>query len=357
MTAGRHLASLLSDLYSLAHTVLLRCLNCKLMKLVANLRLGYLLSACLLATSLAVGPSFADEHEKTCVYVSSYHRGFEWSDHVEAGLRASLSGHCHIVQYDMDTKRRKEPEDIRAAAADALELIHRVEPDVVITSDDNAARYLIVPYLDGTVLPVVFSGINWTVEEYGFPTENVTGMVEVAPIAPLMSAAMEAVPDAKRAVYLSAQTLTESKNFERYLTAAEDVGIELDQLLAITFENWLDAFDEAQDYDFVVMGGIGGIKDWDNRAAAEHAEENTRTLALTTLDWLMPYSSLGYTLIPEELGEWSGTTAAAILNGTSPAKIPIVTNRKWDTWVNETLIHLSGVRVSEDLSNAKHYRP
>ena len=44
----------------------------------------------------------------TCAYVSSYHKGYAWSDGIERGLRAELNGHCDIIQFDMDTMRNKD---------------------------------------------------------------------------------------------------------------------------------------------------------------------------------------------------------------------------------------------------------
>ena len=314
------------------------------------------LSRFLVVALFAINVSFANADEKTCVYISSYHQGFDWSDRVEAGLRASLAGHCRIVQFDMDTKRHKKPEDIISAATKALELIEREQPDVVVTSDDNAARYLIVPHLLGTELPVVFCGINWTVEEYSFPAENVTGIVEIAPLIPLIEAATQSVPDAKRVAYFSDQTRTESKNFERYSRAATSAGLEIDQLQVTTLNDWLDAFDKAQQYDFAIMGGIAAINDWDPLVALSHVRKNTSGLVVTTHEWQMPFSALGVTMIPEEQGEWAGTTAVAILNGTSVATIPIVTNRKWDTWVNRPLLEASGARVASTfLRSAKQF--
>ncbi len=81
----------------------------------------------------------------------------------------------------MDTHRYPEIDATKKAALAAFELARDLQPDIIITSDDNAAKYLIVPYLVDTATPVVFTGINGTVREYGFPAKNVTGMVEVAP--------------------------------------------------------------------------------------------------------------------------------------------------------------------------------
>lgn len=272
-----------------------------------------------------------------CVYISSYHRGYSWSDGVERGLRATLAGHCTIEQFDMDTKRHKLIAEMQTAAATAYALIEHLEADVVITSDDNAAKYLIVPYLVDTAVPVVFSGINWTVEEYDFPRPNVTGIVEVAPLGPMIAEAIAIVPDTTRVAYVGGQTLTEQKNFERMRTAIAARGISLTELFADDFTDWKAHFDEAQTYDFVIIGSHSGIPNWDDEAARAHALENSLRPSFTNHEWMMHVSTIGYTKLPEEHGERAGEAAIAILNGTPPSAIPLLTNRKWETWYNATL--------------------
>ncbi|MES9974447.1 MAG: hypothetical protein ABW094_09315, partial [Candidatus Thiodiazotropha sp.] len=117
-----------------------------------------------------------------CLFISSYHTGYAWSDGVESGLRETLGGKCELKQFDMDTKRHKDEVSKKEAARKARELIERWRPDVVITADDNAAKYVIKPFFKDHQVPFVFCGINWNVDEYGFPYSNTTGMVEVAPI-------------------------------------------------------------------------------------------------------------------------------------------------------------------------------
>ncbi len=272
-----------------------------------------------------------------CVYISSYHRGYSWSDGVERGLRATLAGHCVIEQFDMDTKRHKSIAEMQAAAATAYDLIERLDADVVITSDDNAAKYLIVPYLVDTNVSVVFSGINWTVEEYDFPRPNVTGIVEVAPLGPMIAEALAIVPDAARVAYIGGRTLSEQKNFERMRAAVVTKGISLTGLLADDFADWQARFDEAQTYDFVIIGSHSGIPGWDDEKARTHALENSRRPSFTNHEWMMHVSTIGYTKVPEEHGERAGEAAIAILNGTPPSAIPLLTNRKWETWHNATL--------------------
>lgn len=302
-------------------------------------------SCLLLCAGIAAPPTIADESLPQCVYVSSYHPGYNWSDRLEAGLREGLDARCTITSTYMDTKRRRSEADKQQAVQAALDLIRDVDPAVVITSDDNAAKYLIVPHLADTPLPVVFSGVNWTVEEYGFPRPNVTGMVEVSPLRPMIRQAISSVPGARRAAFLSANTLSEWKNFERLDAEAQAAGVQLMAMHVDDMDHFDAAFETAQDYDFVIIGGYSGIRDWDPERARRTARERTRTLSLTTRDWMMPYTILGYTKLPEEQGEWAAASAIAVIDGRSPASIPLVTNRRWDSWLNAELLERSGIEL------------
>jgi ABC-type uncharacterized transport system substrate-binding protein len=317
-----------------------------------------LLSALVAYSSISSAQS---SNKPSCLYVASYHVGYSWSDGVERGMRERLQEQCHITEFYMDTKRRKSTEDKVAAGHAAYKLIKNLKPDVVITSDDNAAKYLIVPHLMDKEIPVVFSGINWTVDEYGFPARNVTGIVEIAPIKPML---LEGVITANipadhpvRVVYLGASTLSEIKNFNRVKTTAEKLDMSVDRILAENFSEWKKGFELAQSYDLVVMGSSSGIAEFSETEAAAWAEANTRTLSLTNHDWMMPYAAIGFTKVAEEHGEWAAASAIAILNGARAIDIPLVTNRRWDTWTNKTLLLELGIDANQPkLIGAKKFQ-
>jgi ABC-type uncharacterized transport system substrate-binding protein len=249
----------------------------------------------------------------------------------------------------MDTKRYKTPQEIEQKARDAKALIDTWQPDVVIAADDNAAKYVVMPFFKDHHIPFVFCGINWTVEEYGLPYRNATGMVEVAPIEPLFDKAQALVPHPRRAFYLGANTETERKNLQRIQEEAERRGIQLEAPLVETTAAWLAAFRTAQHYDFIVLGSKEGINDWDDARVREGVKAMSQRLSLTNHDWMMPYAMLGLTKVPEEQGEWAAQTALHILAGTPPATIPIVPNRKWDIWANTDLLATAGIRLSTQL--------
>lgn len=280
-----------------------------------------------------------------CLFISSYHQGYKWSDGVERGIRATIGKQCELKQFDMDTKRNKDQRYIQQKALEAKSLIEAWQPDVVITADDNAAKYIIEPFYKDHTIPFVFCGVNWTVEEYGFPYQNVTGMLEIAPIDPLFDKAETYVKSPRNAFYIGADTLTEHKNLERFQKAAERRGIQLDHRLPGTTEAWLEAYEMAQNYDFIILGSNSGINDWDHERIQARLKRTARRMSLTNHDWMMPYTMLGLTKIPEEQGEWAAQTALLIMRGVSPSTVPIVPNRKWDIWVNPALLEAAKIQL------------
>jgi len=279
-----------------------------------------------------------------CLYISSYHQGYAWSDAVEQGLRDVLTGHCEIRQLDMDSKRNKDKAFIAQAAREAKQVIDEWQPDVVITSDDNAAKYVIQQYYRDAETPFVFCGVNWTVDEYGFPYRNVTGIIEVAPLDVMLKRAVD-FSRQHHAVYLGAETLTEKKNLKRMQQAAQKLGIALQGKLVANAADWQQAYRDAQQSGFIVMGSYSGIKNWDMKKQSAFAIKHGNKLVVTSHDWMMPVSTIGFTKIPQEHGEWAGLAAIEILKGRSTSDIPVVANRKWDLWINFDHLQATGIKL------------
>ena len=321
--------------------VTIRCITARLKpdyEWFANtlLAIGLFAISCFIAQ-----PAFADK----CLYISSYHQGYAWSDGVERGVRSTLGDKCEIKQFDMDTKRHKHREYAETKALEAKALIETWQPDVVITADDNAAKYIIQKYYKNAETPFVFCGVNWTAEEYGFPYSNVTGIIEVAPLTPLLDKVINLLPQAGRALYIGANTTTEVKNFERFEKVTARHSIHLDSVLADTVEQWTTAYKKAQHYDFIIIGSNAGIPDWDESHIIAKITPISKRLSVTSHEWMMPYSMLGFTKIAEEQGELAAQAALSILKGVDISRIAIVPNRKWDMWTNTKLLDASGMKL------------
>ena len=310
------------------------------------LRSRRLLSGCLLLIMTFCSMSVATAW--TCAYVSSYHKGYTWSDGIERGLRSVLQGQCDIVQFDMDSKRNRSEPYIKQKAEEIAAEIKSIKPDVLIVSDDNAAKYLVNPYFNGGELPVVFCGINWTVDEYNFSPVNVTGMVEVAPVRPLLQWAKK-LKNATSGRYIGADTLTEEKNFAHVEKVAAKLGIKLESFLVDNQSAWQGAFEQTDQIDFIYIGSSSGIRDWNEDLNTQFVRQHADKLLLTNHGWMMPFAMLGFVKIPEEQGVWAGKTAIAIHKGLPVKRIPVISNREWEIFENPSLLNITKIELPKAL--------
>ena len=273
-----------------------------------------------------------------CLHVMSYHQGYEWSDGIEAGVENILRDKCELRTFYMDSKRNTSPEFIKGMALKAKQLITDYRPDVVIASDDNASRYLVQVFYKDVALPFVFAGINWTADIYGYPYKNATGMVEVAPVVTMLEMAKRNVSNIREVAFLSADVLTEHKDYDRYVRIYEKKGVAVRPVFVKDMTGWIAGFKAAQTADFIILGNNAGINDWNNDEAINVANRLGKSLTMTTYQWMMPFSMLGVSKVAAEQGEWAAEVALEILSGTDISDIPVTVNRHWIFYQNKKLL-------------------
>jgi len=280
-----------------------------------------------------------------CLFVSSYHQGYAWADGIEQGLRAGLDGWCELRQINMDTKRHHSQSYLENKGREVKAIIDEWRPNVVIAADDNASKYVVVPYFKDADIPFVFCGVNWSVQEYGYPFTNVTGMIEVDPLGSIFTAIKETVPQAKAGVYIGANTLTEHKSFDRFQKMADRHGLRLEARYADTQAEWDQAFIDAQQRDFLILGTKSGVNDWDEEQAYRTVTRHGGKMSITSYQWMTRFALMGMTKVAEEHGTWAAEVAREVLRGTPVSSIPIVPSRQWDMYVNYDLMALYGIAL------------
>jgi ABC-type uncharacterized transport system substrate-binding protein len=246
----------------------------------------------------------------------------------------------------MDTKRNEKEDFIKNAALKATHIIEWWKPDLIIASDDNAFKYLIMPYYRDANLPVVFCGLNWDASIYGAPYKNTTGMVEVALIVKLIED-LKTYSHGDKIGYLSAETSTERKNLEYYNKMPEFSFSKVHMVK--TLKEWEDAFLMLQDeVDMLIFENNAGITDWNDEQAGQFALDNAKIPVGTTNPWTMQCSLIGFTKLPEEQGVYSAKTAMKILDGKLPSDIPVVTNEKAKIYLNMKIAKKLGITFPMD---------
>jgi hypothetical protein len=276
------------------------------------------------------------------LWVDSYHQEYEWSAGIEQGIRRVLgNANVELRIVRMDTKRIPTEKGKRDAALRAREAIEKFGPDVVIASDDNAVKYLVVPYLKNTTLPVVFCGVNWDAALYGLPDGNVAGMVEVDLVeTQLMHLSRYA--EGTRIGYLSGDTETERKIIDIY--NKRFFNGRLKSYLVTTFADFQKQFLRArQEVDMLHVRNCVGIEDWDAAEAEAFLLAHADIPTGAVNPWMKNLVLFSLAKLPEEQGEYAADAALRILYGTSPKEIPLVSNRLARLTVNLRMAKAAGI--------------
>lgn len=292
---------------------------------------------------------------KRIVWVDSYHEGYEWSDAIGAGIKSVLDGTgAEIKIVRLDTKRNSDSEQIASATEAALQEIESFDPDVVIASDDNAQKHLVVPHFKDTDLPVVFCAVNWDASGYGYPTSNVTGMIEIELIEQLVEH-LKLYAKGDRIAYIGPDITTEQKVARIY--NERFFGGQMETRFVKTFEEFKETFLELQEkVDMVYIGKDQGIDGWDAAEAEAFLTANTKVPTGARSWWLSPYVLITLAKVGEEQGEWAAQAALRILDGTPVSDIEVVKNKQHRMILNLNLAEeLEVVFTPSMLRNAEVY--
>jgi hypothetical protein len=306
----------------------------------------------LLWTLFCLLPQFvqgADYHGKKILFVDSYHSGYAWSDGIEHGIRRILDDTgVELRVFRLNSRRQPEEAAVREAALQAKALIESFQPDVVIAADDNASKYLVMPYYQDAELPFVFCGVNWDASIYGYPYHNATGMVEVD-LLELLVKYLQTYARGRRVGSLAVDQSTEHKLLDYYRGI---LGVSFERSYFVkSFAEWKSAFRKLQsEVDVLVILNPVGITDWDRAEAIRFVQQHTRIPSGSIDRWLMPFVAIGLLKLAEEQGEWAARTALRILGGKSPVDIPLAQNFRSKLVLNLDLLEKLKLQIDPRLT-------
>ncbi|MGL1886653.1 MAG: hypothetical protein OCD76_09075 [Reichenbachiella sp.] len=296
---------------------------------------------------------------KKVLFINSYHKGYAWSDEIETGTIKALgvkpsddslsylSNTVELKFHRMDTKLNKSEAFKTSAGVKVKNFIEQWKPDVIIASDDNAAKYVIVPYYKNSDLPVIFCGINQIASMYGFPTDNITGMISVT-LAEKTIVLLKKYAKGDKIGYVGANTLSEAKNIS-YFQNHTSINFS-DGKLVDTFEEWKKVYKRLQtSVDMIIWQNPIGIEGWNEKEAIKFIQKHSKIPSSIENNTQVQYALIGSVGIAEERGWWSGITALKILKGTPPNEIPVVTNKQSHLMINMTLAKNLGIIFPTEL--------
>jgi ABC-type uncharacterized transport system substrate-binding protein len=289
--------------------------------------------------------------KKKVLFVDSYHAGYPWSDGEVQGAKSAIGDKCDFKVVRMDTKRNSSADAQKKAGEMVKAEIESWKPDVVITADDNATKLVILPYYKNSDLPFVFCGVNWEAASYGFPSKNVTGVLEVSVIKPLIDS-MRKFAKGNRVGFLGKDNETDRKEADNL----KRLGVQLASTKFVnTFDEFKAEYSKLQDdADMLIFINNAGITGWDDAVAAKFVREKTKIPSGSTHDFIAPFVLIDYAKLAEEQGELAAGMAMQILEGKPVKDLPVITNKKGQMYVNLAIAKKLGVQFPlETLKAAK----
>ncbi len=204
------------------------------------------------------GASGLDVTKKVLV-IHSYHPEYEWVSTISRGIKIVFEK-AHNVQVEtiyMDTKRNTSPAWKIESGKRAREVISQWDPDVVITADDNAQEYVGKFYV-GKVRPqIVFCGVNNMPEKYGYPTANVSGILERPHFEDTFRLLKQVAPGTNKLAVISDNSITSQGAVEYIKREAKRLDVEVvSYCQPQTFDQWQSAirtFQQSSDAIMVYM--------------------------------------------------------------------------------------------------------
>jgi ABC-type uncharacterized transport system substrate-binding protein len=278
--------------------------------------------------------SSASFQGKKIVWIDSYHEGYEHSDAVQRGIETVLANTgVELKIIRLDTKRNTSENFAQQAAAQAKAEIDAFKPDVIIASDDNAQKYVIVPHYKDSDIPVVFCGVNWDASAYGYPAANVTGQVEIDLTQQLIELLKPYVSTGQNRVALIGEdTETTRKTAEAY---AQHQIADVQPVFVRTYDEFKQAYLDLQGQaDMLLFYNNAAIEGWDDVEAQQFILQNTKIPTGSVNGWMNDFVLITLANDASEFGSWAAQTALDVLSGKAVADIPVASNQRGTLYVN-----------------------
>lgn len=167
---------------------------------------------------------------------------------------------------------KKNPQDSEHKALEAYQLYQEFQPDVVVATNDNAQELFVVPYLKNKVpTPVIFAGVNDDADKYGFPADNVTGVLEKKHYRESISFAQLIDPGIKKIGIIYPDNLSQRKNIEQITREQASYAAEVSEIVKVTTVDELKAaiLDLSAKIDAYLIFNPVGIQDQAGKAVSE----------------------------------------------------------------------------------------
>ena len=296
--------------------------------------------------------------------IFSYHPEHPWVVEETRGAEDILEERgVETEKFYLDTKRNTSAEWKEEVAEEAVRKIDDFKPDLVIVFDDNACELVAKEYI-GESLPFVFCGMNGEPEDYGFPAQNITGVIERHHLEATIELLKQLVPDVEELAIIS----DDSPTSQAFITSVKNIipPIEISEFYTTNdFDAWKAEVQELQTkVDAIGIYVYHTIKENSEEESLPPEDvlgwtlENSELPDFTFSDFTVRDGVLcGVTVSGYEQGMTAAEIAIRILNGETPADIPIECPEKGTPMINRIRAEELNIEIPADVLEAVEILP
>lgn len=309
-----------------------------------------------LVVPLVIGiPSLAASKKVLIIY--SYDEKLPWTQQCDRGIREALYDNVSIERFFMDTKRISEEEFKRVAQA-SIEEFERIQPDLVMVSDDNALR-LIGHKLASTGIPVVYLGINGNPRNYfeELP-QNVTGVIERIPLLSWVRILFSVVPDSQSVLVLMDDSSTAEAIFSSTFKNKKAVKFGDARIYWVKAKDWTSWKRCVLDlqYDILVMPIYHALNDESGvHVSVENVvswtSANSRVPVFASQDYAVGDEGVvgALSIAGVEHGQYAGRIARNILEGVPVGDLLSGDDQEGELFFNRKQLRRFGLALPETI--------
>lgn len=261
----------------------------------------------------------------TIFVVESYHQGYSWDAEYYQALQDNLGTKHEYILRSLDSKR-KLPEEWHQTASDVVAEIKSSRPDLVIIGDDNAMQYVGLS-IAAFGQPIVFLGINGTLDQYGIAASaTMTGILERPFIIQSVRHVRKVLKDDRSILVLMDNSVTMQNSVSETFGDARTVNIQgstVDFVLTNSADEWKTAISNAHEqYDAVLVGTYHTLRNDDQsyfspESAMQFAQQSLKVPLFALWDFSVgqEMAAGGYVVSAYEEGKAASRMASLVLQG------------------------------------------
>ncbi|WP_176724236.1 ABC transporter substrate-binding protein [Desulfoplanes formicivorans] len=162
----------------------------------------------LCVSAVLVGPGTAMPAKASkphILVVMSHEQDCPWVQELSAGIQEVLGTTCDLSWEYMDATTH--PQALSRKGKQIFEKFRHTPLAGILAADDAAQAHFVVPFIkDKSALPTIFVGVEKSPLTYGYPAQNVTGILKRHHLAQTLSFARMLIPNAYSVAFMLRET-------------------------------------------------------------------------------------------------------------------------------------------------------